>query len=319
MRRIVAVSVLALTLVAPSARAQTVETFRQLPLLINRDDVVRVLDQAGTKVTGRVASFARDGLTLRTDAGDRRISADAVRRLDLSSSSKARGALIGAGTMLVVGLVGCPKDSATGCPVFASLLWGAPLGSLIGAWVPSMHTVFRAPTSRSPITAPTAGNDKGSLLEDLGLRVNRGDKLTVETVSGASSTGSLTLLDDDWLTICSGGPCGNASLSANYAGGAAASRIDRNSLRRVSVTHTATRKATLIGFLAASVACLPSAGNDWPDAFVLCGSMGAGVGALIGVSIRRSTVVYPASESRASITPTVLADRMGIRASYHFQ
>ncbi len=106
MRLALAVSLLAVALVAPAVSAQTVDSFRQLPLRINRDDNVRVVEQSGVKVTGRVVSFGRDGLTIQTDGVARQFGEAAVRRVDLSGQSKWRGALIGAGTMLVVGLAG---------------------------------------------------------------------------------------------------------------------------------------------------------------------------------------------------------------------
>lgn len=169
MRLALAVSFLAVTFATPTvARAQEVQSFAELPLRINRDDQVRVVDQSGAKVTGRVVGFGRDGLAIRTDGSERRFADETVRRVERSGQSKARGALIGAGTLLVVGLVGCPKDSASGCPVFAALLWGAPLGTLIGAWVPSMHPVYRAPAKPAEAAPPrAAGGVRASLMNDL--------------------------------------------------------------------------------------------------------------------------------------------------------
>lgn len=220
--------------------------------------------------------------------------------------------------MLVVGLVGCPKDSASGCPVFAALLWGAPLGTLIGAWVPSMHAVYRADANRPSNAAPGAGGGRASLLNDLGMRVNLGDKVTLEMVSGETATGTLTTLYDDGLTLCGDTNCQPTGAFAAYTGGPAATRYRREEIRRVTVTHKPTRKATLIGFLTGAVACLPAAGSDWVDAIVLCGGMGAGVGALVGAGIHHTTVVYPATEARVSFSPTLMRDRVGMRVSYRF-
>ena len=162
--------------------------------------------------------------------------------------------------------------------MFAALLWGAPFGTLIGAWVPSMHPVFRAAANRVSNAERVTSGGSASLLDELGMRVNLGDKLTVEPVSGGSFSGTLTWLDDDAMMI------------GDVLGTIDGTRYARQNIRRVSVRHSPTRKATLIGFLVGSAICLPSAGSDWIDGIVLCGGMGAGVGALIGKGIRHSTV-----------------------------
>lgn len=320
MRRSTSVATVAIVVAlnAPLAGAQSVESFAQLPLRINAGDDVRAIDQSGARVTGRVVSFGRDGLMLRTDDGDRRFTPATTQRIAVRSSSKARGALIGAGTFLVIGLVGCPEDSAEGCPVFAALLWGAPLGTLIGAWAPSMHTIYRSSASHPSNDAPEVRGP--SLLNNLGMRVNLNDKLTVETIAGESSRGTLTMLADDWLELCESGDCRQQGAYARLANTASPSRFSRENIRRVSVTHSSTRKATLIGFLAASVACLPSAGNDWPDAFVLCGGLGAGIGALVGVRMHHTTVVYPAApaDAHVSFAPMMQRERVGLRVGYRF-
>lgn len=318
MRHAVAVSGLIMMLAAPLARAQTLDTFEQLPLRINAGSTVRIVDNAGAKVTGRVAAFGDDGLTIRTEAGDRRFGAEAVRRVDVSGQSKARGAWIGAGTMLLVGLVGCPKDSASGCPVFAALLWGAPFGTLVGAWIPSMHVAYRAPAGAAARPAAPAPHRGGSLLYDLGMRVDVDNMLTVETVSGASQTGRLIVLDHDELSLCSATVCSPTGGATGDLVVGQVTRVGRDEIRRVTLTTHPVRKATLIGFVAASVACIPGAGNDWVDAIVLCGGMGAGVGALIGRGIQTTSVVYPAPAPRVSITPALVNHQVGLRARYQF-
>jgi hypothetical protein len=46
--------------------------------------------------------------------------------------------------------------------------------------------------------------------------------------------------------------------------------------------------------------------------------MGAGVGALIGLGIHHTTVVYPATEARVSVAPTVVRGGVGLRANLRF-
>ncbi len=74
MRLALAVSLLAVALAAPAVSAQTVDSFRQLPLRINRDDNVRVVEQSGANVTGEaVQRTARAGARcLRPFSGARR-------------------------------------------------------------------------------------------------------------------------------------------------------------------------------------------------------------------------------------------------------
>lgn len=303
------VSFLALTLAAPVvARAQQVQSFADLPLRINRDGRVRVVDQSGAKVIGRVVGFGRDGLSITTSGGERRFADETVRRVDRSGMSKARGALIGAGTFLIIGLTGCPEDSARGCPVFAALLWGAPLGTLIGAWVPSMHEVYRAQPNRPPSVARPARGATPSLLEDLGMRVNLGDRLIIESASGGTTEGVLKGLDDDALTL------GDKIESSN-------ARFARENIRRVTVQRSHVRRGTLLGFLAGSawgmalVASDTALKDEWIDAMVLLGGPGAAVGALVGRMVHRRTVVYPAEAPRVTFTPVIIRDRVGVRAS----
>jgi hypothetical protein len=284
--------------------AQLVTSFAELPLRINRDDHVRVVDQSGAKVTGRVVSFGRDGLSIATDGGERRFADESVRRVDRRGQSKARGALIGAGALLVVGLVGCPEDSAKGCPVFAALLWGAPMGTLVGAWVPSWHAVYRAPANRAPANARAARGDQVSLLEDLGMRVNLGDHLIVESATGVTTNGNLSRLADDAFALKT-----TDSESTQFT---------RETVRRVSVLARRTRLGTLLGFAAGSLLCLPGAGSDWVDAVVLCGGLGAGVGAIAGHTIHTSTVVYPDKAARISVSPAISRGGAGLRATLRF-
>ena len=312
MRVALGVSFLALALAAPvEGRAQQVQSFADLPLRINQNDRVRVVDQSGAKVIGRVMSFGRDGLSITTSGGERRFADETVRRVDRSGMSKARGALIGAGTFLVIGLAGCPEDSASGCPVFAALLWGAPLGTLIGAWVPSMHGVYRAQPNRPPRAARPARGATPSLREDLGMRVNLADRLIIESASGTTTEGALKGLDDDALTL------GDRLEFSDR-------RFARENIRRVTVQRSHVRRGTLFGFLAGSawglamVASDTSLKDEWMDAMVLLGGPGAAAGALVGRMIHTRTVVYPAEAPRMTFMPAINGDRVGVRAILRF-
>lgn len=308
MRLFQVVSLLAGALALPTAAcAQQVKSFHDLPLRIDRGDQIRVADQLGAKISGRVVSFGRDGLTLQNDGGVQTFSEAAVRRVDRAGSSKARGALIGAGVFALVGAAVCDSSASVGaaCPLVFGLAFGGPLGALAGAWTPSMRVVFRASSAPAGARADTSRDAKASFMEDLGMAVNLGDRVSVETVSGETSTGILSWLGDDGFGIAVGGD----AQPKDYT---------RETVRRVSVMRGHAKVGTLVGFVAFSALCLPDAGSEWPDALALCGGPGAGIGALVGgLSVKRR-VVYPTRAVRLSVGPAMVHHRVGVRAVYRF-
>jgi len=302
------VSVVAGALLLPgTAAAQRVPSFSDLPLRIDRGDRVRVVDGSGVKTAGRVGSFGRDGLTLQYDGGVRTFSETAVRRVDRAGSSKGRGALIGAGLLTLVGAAVCDSGASVGaaCPVIFGLAFGAPLGALAGAWTPSMHTVFRAPDAPAGTRTDVSRRANASFLEDLGMAVNLGDRVSVETVSGDTQTGRLAWLGDDGFGVTARGDAAQRDFA-------------RETVRRVSVLRSRAKLGTLVGFVAISALCLPDAGSEWPDALALCGGPGAGIGALVGSRMVKETIVYPAHAVRLSIRPAMVQHRVGVRVSYRF-
>lgn len=317
MRQVLLVSCSAAVMLAlPTAGAQQVESFRQLPLSINRDDRVRVVDQSGAEVTGRVIGFGRDGLMVRTKADDRRFTSEAVRRLDVGATSKARWTLIGAGAFALVGAAACGEAA---CAVFLGSLLGAPLGALVSPSVPSMQVVYRAPSGQAaPRPADRGDGGRDSLLEDLGMHVNLGDRVRLESVSGGTIDGFVTGLDDETFTICSDRSCGAMSGAIASTQGAVETRFTRANIRRVSTHRGHALVSMIIGFAALSAPCMSGPKNEWDEAFGMCGGFGAGLGALIGAIIRTSTVVYPTTESRVSFAPAINRDRVGMRVSYTF-
>ena len=306
MRLALAVSMLAAGLVVPpAASAQQVTSFAELPLRINRDDQVRVWDQSGARVTGRVVSFGRDGLTIQAEGGPRQFSDAAVRRLDRSGSSAARGALYGTGAFVLVGAAICNHSPVgAACPFLVGAMFGAPLGALVGAWVPSMHPVYRASVTSGPGRGVASGATRTSLMYDLGMEVNLGDRLIVESVSGETVKGWLERLGDDGFSL---------SVTAQAPKDYSMERV-----RRVSVVHGHKKLGTLLGFIGFTALCLPGSGGDWDIPLVFCGLPGAGVGAIIGSAMRGSTVVYPAPAARLTVAPAMLRNRPGVRLSYRF-
>lgn len=308
MRLFHVVSLLAGALVSPAAAGtQMVPSFRDLPLRIDRGDQVRVVDASGAKTAGRVVSFGRDGLTVQSDGGVRTFSESSVHGVDRAGSSRARGALVGAAVFTLVGAAVCDSSASVGaaCPFVFGVVFGAPLGALAGAWTPSMHAVFRAVAAPAG-ARPDLGRDvRASLMEDLGMAVNLGDRVSVETVSGDTRTGILSWLADDGFGVAARGDTGQQDFT-------------RESVRRVSVVRSRAKLGTLVGFVAFSALCLPDAGSEWPDALALCGGPGAGIGALVGSRIVHAAVVYPAQAVRLSVGPVMVQQHLGVRVSYRF-
>jgi len=293
-------------LAAPAAgQTQTVASFAQLPLRIDRGDQVRVVDQSGVRHTGRVVGFGRDGLIIGEVGAPRLFAESAVRQVYRRSASTGRGALIGIGLFTLVGAAVCDHSSAgAACPFLFGLTFGAGVGALVGAWVPSMHSVYRAASPPASVRAGATGPASPSLMDDLGMAVNVGDRLSVESIAGGTATGTLSWLREDGLAIRTG-----ATEQVDFT---------RDKVRRVSVVRSRSRLGTLLGFAALSALCLPSAGSDWPDALLLCGGPGAGLGALVGHAISTATVVYPAPAPRLSVAPALQRGRAGVSARYRF-
>lgn len=306
MRLVIVAAISFVVLTEPAvAQARNGASFAELPLRIDRDDQVRVVDMTGAKHTGRVLSFGRDGLTISTGDAPRLFAEPDVRQVYRSAASTGRGALIGAGVFTLVGAAVCDNSSVgAACPFLFGLTFGAGTGALVGAWIPSMHTVYRAPSTQASARPRAASPAAPSLLDDLGMAVNLGDRLTVEPISGGASSGTLSWLSGDGFGIRSG-----ASEELSFT---------RGNVRRVSVLRSRARLGTLVGFAALSALCLPSAGSDWPDALLLCGGPGAGLGALVGRAFRRATVVYPASTPRLSVSPALGRAGAGVLVRYRF-
>lgn len=304
MRRTLVLSLVVVVLATPSRGiSQSVTSFTDLPLRVNRGDQVRVLDQSGARTTGRVVSFGRDGLTLATDGGERRFAGESVRRVDRRGPSKAKGAIYGIGVVAIIQLAAFPKDCPGSCPLVVGVFSGPTLGSLVGAWVPSMHLVYRAPALRAPGSARAARAGNASLLDDLGMHVNLGDHLSVQSTSGVTTAGSLKSLADDSFSIDS-------------------AQFTRETVRRVSLRRRHTRVGALLGFVAGAAWGMASAdSSDHGEQFLgfyLGGVPVAGLGALVGRLFVTSTVVYPEKEARVSVSPVISRGGAGVRATLRF-
>lgn len=311
MRVTIALALLAACVAHAPAPAQEVGSFADLPLRINGGDRVRVVDLSGAKTTGRVVSIGRDGLTLKTSSGERQFFDSTVRRVDRPGQSKTRGVVVGAAAVLAYCSLAKFAEQGAYCAILYETLLGAPMGVIAGAWVPTMRPVYRArmplPQDSPPVTARATSGAASSPLDDLGMRVNLGDHLTVVNDSGVTRQGKLIGLGDDALTL--------STTSDGWA------MVTRESVRRVAVRHAHVRLGMLIGFAVGTTVrpphCVEERRCSWVDT-VLQGEVGALWGALAGLVVRRSTVVYPAPMLPISLSPAVTRGGVGIRASLCF-
>ena len=300
---------LILMVLTPSpGSAQVVQSFGDLALRVNLDDLVRVEDPRGIRTTGRVTRLTGGEIALETAVGEKRFAPDAVREVAVRGHSLRRGALIGAAVFAAIGAATvCAHEGDGGCAIVGSLgaaPIGAGLGLVAGALVPRMRTVYLAPQGAiSPGRAPAPGGVQASLLEDLGLRVNLGDQLLVDDRSGARTSGRLTRFTADEMTL-------------QTASGE--KRFGRENLRQVAVRHRPLRMAVLIGAAAgatagAIAACTGQDREECPDAWLIIGGLGAGAGLAVGALMHGTTVVYPDATRRGLIVPFVSRNAIGVR------
>ena len=164
------VSFVALMLLAPSPGwAQALQSFEDLALRVNLDDRLRVEDQSGVRTTGRLTRLTGDEITIQNDAGETRFTSATVRAVAVRGYSIGKGALIGASVEAVLGAVACEsRESRSSCgtvPVAAGII-GAGAGAAVGALIPVMRTVYRAPANRatfSPVFSHRAIGVRASL------------------------------------------------------------------------------------------------------------------------------------------------------------
>jgi hypothetical protein len=146
------------------------------------------------------------------------------------------------------------------------------------------------------------------LLDDLALRVNLGDQLRIEDRSGIVTTGRLTHLSADEVTV---------------RNGAGEKRFIRETVRQVAVRQRPLRTAVLIGAGVGSVAgavaaCTGPNREECVDASIMPAAVGAGLGLAVGALVHKTTIVYPEVEKRTSILPVISRDTLGIRVGRYW-
>ena len=290
-------------LLAPSpGSAQPLQSFQDLALRVNLDDRLRIEDQSGAKTTGRLTRLTHDEITIQTDAGEKRFTSATVREIEVRRRPLRKGVLIGAGVGAVLGaLAGCAgpqRDECADAPMILGAL-GAGVGLAVGALAPRATTVYRPPTDM----APSRGSARPpGPFDDLALRVNLDDRLRIEDPSGARTTGRLTRLTGDEMTIETD---------------AGEKRFTSGTVREVAVRGYSLGKGALIGagVFAILFAAAPACRSN-PDCIPIAAApVGAGVGLAVGALIPRMTTVFRAQEKHTSLSPESSRGAISVRAS----
>jgi hypothetical protein len=312
LRRCLAVFV-ALMLAPSQGSAQALRSFEDLALRVNHDDQLRVEDLSGVKATGRLTRLTRDAMAIQTEAGEKRFTSDTVRTVAVRGHALRRGALVGAGVFTVLGMVAMcsrepEREGSANCVVRSLGVppFGAGVGLAIGALVPQMRAVYRAPEHRASV--PPSGGEpdvRVSLLEDLALRVNLNDQLRVDDRSGVATTGRLTRLTAQEITLQTA---------------AGEKHFTRETVRQIAVRHRPLRMAVLIGAgagaaIGAVAGCAGPDREECPDAWIMAGAPGAALGLGVGALIHNATIVYPEPEQRTFIVPAISRGTIGVLVS----
>jgi hypothetical protein len=293
---------------ATVSSAQTLQSFQELALRVNLDDELRVQDRSGVTVTGRLTRVTRDAITIVSDAGEKRFARDTVRAVDVRAHPIGKSAVIGAAAFAVLGAVATAVHNGRGNTLGAAAV-GAGVGAAVGSVVPSWRTIFRIsdrdiPALREQDT-PSAEPD---LFDALGPFINLDDRVGIETQSGVRTTGRLTHLATDRIAIQT--DAGEKEFTSDV-------------LREVAVRRSPVRLMTLIGAGAGVAAgalseCRGAPHSECPDGIVLLGGLGAGVGAITGALIQRTTAVYAQPRRVSVVTPVIRRDAVGVHAAVYW-
>jgi len=146
------------------------------------------------------------------------------------------------------------------------------------------------------------------LFDELGPLINLDDWLRIEEQSGVQTTGRLTRLGAHTIAIQTD---------------AGEKEFTSEALTKVVVRRSPVRLMTLIGAGAGIVAaalseCRGEPHSECPDGIVLAGGLGAGVDAIVGALIQRTTTVYALQRRVTAVSPLIRRDAVGVRAAVYW-
>jgi hypothetical protein len=127
--------------------AEPVQSFHDLALRIRPGHQVRIEDQAGASMTGRLTRLTPNEITIENEDGERLFASQDVRTVSRRHGSARWGALIGAGALATLGAISeCRggEDKYCGEGVGMGLIFGAGLGACAGALILRTTTVYGA-------------------------------------------------------------------------------------------------------------------------------------------------------------------------------
>lgn len=290
-------------LVPTRGGTQPDESFHGLSMRVNIGDRLQVEDASGARTTGRLVALTDDVLTLSTDVGTgvRRVTPAGVRTITLRQHPTVAGVRIGAGVGLLAGaLAACAGADRSECidgPLVLGSL-GAGLGLATGALISRSTVVY-------PLRPDDAwsenGTDQPGPFDTLALRVNRGDRLRVESTDRRHISGRLTRLTGTalWLET----PSGELRFEV---------RDVRDVKRR---THGLARGALIgAGAFTLVVASAPACRSNDDCQPWAAAPVGAGLGLAVAALIPHTTTVYRKPGLGLALSPLITRHAVALQA-----
>ena len=155
---------LAVVLATACASSPRTRSFTDLPKYLKPGRTIKVMETTGPAITGRLVTLSSDSLAVLAKDGNRRhLPQHRVLRIEREHRNAFRGALIGFGAGLGLGLVTGRSGTASENPlvdtqvaagnVIAGAVLGTVVGTIVGAVVKVNRTVYLS-VPPSPPSAP---------------------------------------------------------------------------------------------------------------------------------------------------------------------
>jgi hypothetical protein len=155
----VVVVVLALTLNGACANMAPTRSFPELPKYISNGDAIDVHEKSGGETAGTLVGLTPQSLTFLTRDAHMEMTESRIGRIQRQQPQRARGALMGLGAALVVGIISARLAEKSVCPacdveaaeltMLVTMGLGAAVGAIVGTIVKAHKTVYVAPVAGS--------------------------------------------------------------------------------------------------------------------------------------------------------------------------
>ena len=147
--------------------AERQSPFEDLGNRVEPGKLVRVEDSSGQTIRGRLAALTPDALTVQTSEGLRRIPREEVSSVAVERRFGKRGALVGAAIGAVTFIPFTRGEHPDSDAPFLGALLGAAAGSITGALIPGMKTVYRSEAGTKASVTAQLGRGRTGLIIDL--------------------------------------------------------------------------------------------------------------------------------------------------------